>query len=395
MLIMMLIATFASFALTFGLMPMVFGLAGVIGAMDEPGGRKIHVVATPRIGGLAIFLGLIFGLLILCFALRGSHVGISPLIFLLGVPMAFLIGFVDDLKGLRSSHKLLGQLALGVLVFFLGFKVSAFSIGAGYRLDLGVLSFPVTVLWVAGVMNAVNLIDGLDGLAGGLSAIALLAIGILSLMVGNVFGAGVAFVTVAAILAFLCFNFPPAQIFMGDCGSMVLGFLLAILTMSISPSGAGKVSVFVPVFLLALPFVDMFVAILRRAIRANDKQVEMNRSGFRRFVKAMVVEVLAADGDHIHHRLIARGHSTRKVVLSLYFLSAMASISAGAVFLMPTVLGWMLVSFLVVICHQLVLSLEYEEFLPPNLRRLRRQLNVEQTIESKGSLIQRVSESSR
>lgn len=343
------------------------------GVIDKPGGRKIHRSFIPRLGGVAIFIGVMVGCaLFALFTSRNSFVSdhFSLGAFLLGMPLALLVGLWDDVCGIGSKRKLAAQFLLGGFVYFAGFRIETLSFGAAYTFDLGVLAFPFTILWIATVMNAINLIDGMDGLASGVSIIAFLLISILSWAVGNSTVATLALIAAGASVGFLWFNFAPAKIFMGDSGSMLLGFILAVLTMSISPKGAGHVPFYVTVFVLALPVLDMGVAILRRMINTMDElKGNGHVKGFQ-IVLNIFRRVVSADGDHIHHRLLEKGWSYQRVVMVLYGFSLLTSVVSVILFAIPHPFQWPILGVSLFVIVQLVQNLEYPEFMPRSVRRL-------------------------
>lgn len=327
------LAVFAVAAVvTAGATPIIGAVARRIGAVDVPSDpRKVHREPVPTLGGLALVAGFLaaLGLAYLLPGFRDLFQGTSePLGLLVGVLVIATIGVVDDLRGLPPSVKLAGQIvaALGPALFGIQL-VYAWIPG----LDIVALSpdlgFPLTIIAMLAMINAVNLIDGLDGLAAGVVGIAGLAFFAFAYVTG---GAGIADTLlpssaplVAAILAGICVgflfhNFHPARIFMGDTGSMTLGLLLAsagisYVGRSTAPSYtdfAGSVPLLIPALVLAIPFVDTAFAIARRAYRRQ--------------------RITVADKGHLHHLLIAFGHSHRRAVLVLWYWSALMAFSAVA-----------------------------------------------------------------
>jgi UDP-GlcNAc:undecaprenyl-phosphate GlcNAc-1-phosphate transferase len=262
-----LLVAFAAAAL---LTPLVRYLAHRQGLLDEPGERKVHDVAIPRLGGIAIagafYLGLAAALLV-------SSTSTSPLreanqlvAVLLGAALIVCIGIVDDLFGMRARAKLSAQIAVAVVVALLGLSIDHLD-GPWGHVALGVWSIPLTVAWFVVVMNAINLIDGLDGLASG---VVLIGMGAFYLIAS----AGGATPPIAAILAaaaggvlgFLPYNLFPASIIMGDTGSILLGFLLAAVGAAVTQSSSTGAAPWVPVLVLALPLGDTAWAIVRRLL---------------------------------------------------------------------------------------------------------------------------------
>jgi UDP-GlcNAc:undecaprenyl-phosphate GlcNAc-1-phosphate transferase len=308
--------------------PLVRRFAVRTGAIDRPSDRKVHPNPTPTLGGLAIYLGVLVGMAVsrvLPFFHDLHQSSSEPVAALLGGLVILVIGVYDDVRGASAAAKVSGQvLAAGILVL-LGVQLLYFWFPGQGILSLGSdLAVPLTVLWVVAMVNAVNLIDGLDGLAAGTVAIAAIAFFAYILWAPGGQQASTAAllsaIVAGAAIGFLPWNFNPARIFMGDSGSMLLGLLLAVATIS----GVGRtyalsggdiaafaMPVLVPLIILALPFIDVMFAITRRLRRSKP--------------------VTHPDKEHIHHRLMDIGHSHRKAVLLMYLWSALISGAALAV----------------------------------------------------------------
>lgn len=266
--------------------------------------RKIHVKAVPRIGGVAFVLAwyIAIGLMLAVDErLRAALMARAPrsFIFLAGGLAVAVLGTLDDVYGLRARTKLIVQLVIAFVVCVAGFTVGSIELPGGTVLHLGWFAIPFTMLWIVGVMNAMNLIDGLDGLAGGISTIALGVIFVLSLSMSlptlGVYAAALA----GAVLGFLVYNFNPASIFMGDSGSLFLGYFLAVtLLVSSKQTTTGTLPLAVPLLVLGVPVADTLLAICRRAIRGKG--------------------LFSADREHLHHGLMKRGLSHRNAVFVLY-----------------------------------------------------------------------------
>ncbi len=276
--------------------------------------RKIHRRPVPRLGGVAIVLAfnapitaLLFvdsGVALILRQQRDLIVGL----YLGGFAVAAL-GLYDDLYGAGAKLKFSVQTAVALILYVIGFRVETLSWPFGPPLALGVLALPFTVLWVVGVINAMNLIDGLDGLAGGVALFAVATDFILAFSRHDVLVSLAMAALGGAILGFLIFNFNPASIFMGDTGSMFLGFVLAAIAVKTSTKSGTTVAMLVPIIALGLPIIDTFVAMIRRAL--------LGRSLF------------DADKDHIHHRLMSRLRlSHRSAVLVLYGLCCLFALTA-------------------------------------------------------------------
>jgi len=276
--------------------PLVSKLAFKVGAVDRPDNRKVHSRLMPRLGGLAIYLGFIVTLF-LTVEISAQLAGL-----LIGGSIIIVLGILDDIRDISPRVKLLGQLAAAAVAVKYGIEVDLITnpFGGTIELDWMGISWgiPLTILWIAGVTNAVNLIDGLDGLAGGLSAIAALTLAVLGWREGTPEIVLPALILAASTFGFLRYNFYPAKVFMGDSGSMFLGYVLACLSVIGVAKTATVVSVFVPILILGIPIFDTLFAIIRRYINNQP--------------------IFKADKEHLHHRLLAIGLSHRQTVLVIY-----------------------------------------------------------------------------
>ncbi len=301
-----LVAFILAFIVAGVITPTLRALAPIIGGIDSSkSSRKVHQGAIPRIGGLAIVAGFyapLVGLFLYANDISALFLRDRWLVAgLFGGGLAIAaLGFFDDLYGVRARVKLGVQLVVALLLWMAsdasgqgGFQIHTIA-----GIQLGILSFPVTVLWFAGIINAFNLIDGLDGLAGGVAAIAIalnfaIAYGrpdvLMCLFMASLGG---------GVVGFLLYNFNPATIFMGDSGSMFLGFVLACASVATSEKSAATISMLVPVIGLGLPIADTLLALIRRALRGRP--------------------LFSADREHIHHRLLELGFTHRQAVLTLY-----------------------------------------------------------------------------
>jgi UDP-GlcNAc:undecaprenyl-phosphate/decaprenyl-phosphate GlcNAc-1-phosphate transferase len=304
-----LLAGLAAAAASFAVTPVVIRWASERGLYCRPGGRRTHREPVPRLGGVAILTGVVVGLAVV---LGASAAGIgardvSPLLgrvltaLGLGGGAVFLAGLVDDIRGIRPRTKVLVQVAAALAVYALGVRVDSVSL-MGLHFVLGWLALPATVLWIVGVSNAYNLVDGMDGLAGGLGIIAFGALATAAWLLGNADVLVIAVVLLAALAGFLPRNFNPARIFMGDSGSLFIGFVLAVVAVEGSLKAQAAVLVVVPLFALAIPLLDTLAAMLRRWLRGRP--------------------ISEADARHIHHRLLALGMSQRDAALVLYLAGA-------------------------------------------------------------------------
>ena len=277
--------------------------------------RKIHGRPIPRLGGVAIVLGFyapLLGLLLYptSMAQRFYAEPQRAAALLLGGLCIALLGLYDDVRGAGAGLKLSVQLAVGVALWCSGLRVEMLGLPGLGALPLGLLSLPVTVLWIAGVINAMNLIDGLDGLAGGVAFFALASSFVIALGRGEATMALLSAALAGSVLGFLVYNFNPASIFMGDTGSMFLGFVLAAGSVQTSQKASTAVALLVPLVALGLPITDTLLAIGRRAASGRP--------------------IFSADREHIHHRLLALGLSQRQAVLVLYGASSVLGLGALA-----------------------------------------------------------------
>ena len=276
------------------LIPPISRLSVRVGGMDTPDERKVHNNEIPRLGGIAIFCAFLFSVLFFIDIdrqLKG---------FMAGAVVIFLTGLADDLTGLRPRHKCAGEiLAACVAVISGGIALTTLGNPLGFGdIQLGYLAIPFTVFAVVGVMNAVNLIDGLDGLAGGTSAVACLAFGILAWRTGNDTLLVLLVALLGAIIGFLRYNTYPAKIFMGDAGSLFLGYCMALFPILLLNHAGGQVSPVTPLMILGVPILDTLVVMGGRIMRGKS--------------------ISSPDKTHIHHRLMELGVSHRFSVLFIY-----------------------------------------------------------------------------
>ncbi len=272
------------------------------GFVDKPDARKIHTRAIPRLGGVAIYVGFTVALLLAYFRypklFDDKETNLEGL--LIASTFIVIVGVVDDIKNIRPWLKLIFQIiAAGILVLF-DFNVEAISNPFGPNIELGILNYPLTILWVIGVINAINLVDGLDGLASGVALIVSMTIFLIGLFLGKTYVALLSFGLTGSILGFLRHNFYPAKIFMGDSGSMFIGLVIAALGLMSSQKTAVSFAILVPFIALGYPVLDTALAIIRRAKAKKN--------------------IFTADREHIHHLLLSYGYSHQKTVIVLYII---------------------------------------------------------------------------
>lgn len=293
-------------------MPAVILLAEKTGAMDEPNARKVHKKPIPRIGGLGIYAGFIVAIIFVAikFGLDGELLKETVGLLVSG-SLIVVLGLVDDYKNLPAKIKLLGQIcAATVLVLFFDVRIDFVTDPFGGYFYLEWFAIPATIFWLVGLTNTVNLIDGLDGLAAGVAAIASFAIMLIALEQNFILVAVMTSALAGAAVGFLKYNFHPAEIFMGDTGSMFLGFMLAGISVTGAVKSVAAIALVVPIFALGLPILDTTFAIVRRV-----------RGG---------VPIFKPDKGHLHHRLLSVGFTQRQAVLLMYVISALFGLSAIA-----------------------------------------------------------------
>ncbi|HEX6630208.1 MAG TPA: MraY family glycosyltransferase, partial [Gemmatimonadaceae bacterium] len=303
------------------LVPPTVRLARARNLLDTPGAaRRLHSEAVPRLGGIAVWLGCAAGIglaSLLGLSLGEMSVARSAGLFT-GLLLMIVTGLVDDVRGLRAGTKFGAQCLAALLVIAVGFRIDAIALPAGAPISLGWLSVPLTLLWLVGVTNAFNIIDGLDGLASGVALIALGAFAVAAVLLDNAWTLLVMLPLAGGITGFLRYNASPARIFLGDVGSLSIGFALAVLGVEAARGAAGGVHMAVPVFALAFPLLDTAVAMLRRWLRG--------------------APLMGADGRHVHHQLVGLGLThTRTAVLIWLFALGVASLGLSIEFAPPAV----------------------------------------------------------
>ncbi|MDR3416938.1 MAG: hypothetical protein P4L83_12195 [Nevskia sp.] len=292
----LLLGFIVAMSVTMVLIPPLMRVAGRAQILDRPESRKVHTVPIPRVGGIAMAAGVLLAL-----ALWG-HFDRLLQAFYCGIFVLLVFGVWDDRVTLGWATKLLGQ-TLAVLVAMIWGGIRIASVTGADRLPLPPwVSAPLTFLFLIGATNAINLSDGLDGLAGGMSLLCLGALALLALTFGNPFVGTVALVIAGAILGFLRFNTHPARVFMGDCGSQILGYSVAVLSVSLTQDPSTPVSSALPLLLLGVPVMDTLVVMTERVVGG--------RSPFK------------ADRNHLHHKLLALGFDHHEAVMVIYLLQA-------------------------------------------------------------------------
>jgi UDP-GlcNAc:undecaprenyl-phosphate GlcNAc-1-phosphate transferase len=346
-----------AFGIVVLLTPAVGGMARLLGVVDRPSERRLNKRPIPRLGGLAIFLGILvpsLAFLSLDREMRG---------ILLGAAVACVVGAIDDFRGLDPLQKLVGQIAAAAIACWSGVWVDHFTFPFVGVVDLPTwLGITLTIVWIVAVMNMVNFLDGLDGLASGVCAIAGLTFAILALSLGKTDAAILSAVVAGACIGFLRHNFFPARIFMGDSGALVLGFTLATVSISGLLKTASTVVLFLPLLVLLVPIVDTSFVVAKRL-------------KYRR-------PISSPDRSHLHHRFMSMGFSQRRAALTMWAWTASLGAAALATRFVPFRAGgewhlWWTVAVVAIALAALAFSvyvvylLEIVKLANPRLRRRR------------------------
>lgn len=283
------------------LIPIVKKIAEHLGAIDIPNERKIHKKPIPRLGGLAIF-----GAFLLGYILYGE-ITTQMLSILIGSFIIILLGIFDDIKPIRARYKFLVQIIAALVVVIYGKIYFTEITFLGLKLEFNIyMSYILSTFFIVAISNAINLIDGMDGLAGGISSIYFATIAIIALILNRLNGLDIilSFIMLGSTLGFLVWNFPPAKIFMGDSGSLFLGFMISIIAL-LGFKVATLTSLVVPVTILAIPIFDTVLAIFRRLIKGEN--------------------IGTPDKEHFHHQLLKMRFSTRISLVIIYSVNIMFS----------------------------------------------------------------------
>lgn len=319
------------FLFVLAITPFIKRVAKHIGAMDIPNERKVHKVPIPRLGGLGIYMGFILG-----YVLFGT-MSLKMNAILIGSFIIIITGIIDDINPIPAKIKFLFQIVAASVVAFYG-KILLSDLSAfGFYIEFGIFSYPITILFIVSIINCINLIDGLDGLAAGLSSIYFITIGIVIVGWMHTFelDAVITFVMLGSTLGFLCHNFNPAKIFMGDSGSMFLGYMIAVIAL-LGFKNVTLTTLLVPICLLAIPIMDTLFAIIRRVI--NKKPIG------------------EPDKKHLHHQLLNLNISHRNTVLIIYFVDILFAGAMLVYMLYDRMVGVILYSILFIIVLIFVLK---------------------------------------
>lgn len=332
-----LVSGFASLLLQ----PLIIIISKKNNWFDKPDERKIHTAQISRLGGIGIFVSFVISFsaaLISSQELFNEFSRHFPV--LIGMAVIFAIGLLDDFFNVRALVRFIIQVAVALGLSVWGYRFTSLWLPGMGSIMLGWLSYPLTILWIVGVINAINMIDGMDGLCGGISLIALFSFGLILIDRNHSFGASTAIILAGAIVGYLFYNFPPAKIFMGDSGSNLLGFTLAILPLMETQSVSKGTMIWIAPTVLLLPIFDVFAAMLRRMRQGKS--------------------IMTPDKWHIHHKLLHLGFSTRSILAMIYSTCmVLGAVAVLELYLSPLVhwlaliASWGLLLLLFIILHYL------------------------------------------
>lgn len=309
------------------LTPFIARTAVRVDILDRPGGRKLHASAVPRLGGVAVALGLAVALGVSVVADAQHAAGSGPplrdlLPLIAGAVLVFAVGLWDDVDPRSVTFKLAVELAASAIVVGTGIAMTHVTL-FGTTYALGWIGPLLTVLWILVITNAFNLLDGLDGLAGGLIAIAGGTCAIVLIARGEDAAARVLVALVGSIVGFLAYNLHPARIFLGDSGSLLAGFLLSVTAIIGQQKGATTLASGIPLLIFALPLAETVATVLRRLV-AGQRGASPGLSGRLRALG----QIFSPDSGHLHHRLSRAGLSPRASVIVLYLFACLFSAAA-------------------------------------------------------------------
>ena len=311
------------------LTPIVIKVSHKLGVVDQPNFRKVHKKPTSVLGGTVILLSFLLGI----WLGHPIETEVKPLV--IGAVLIYLVGLIDDIYDLTPILKLLGQVIAALVVVYYGVTIDFISLPIGPTIHFGILGVPITVIWIVAITNAINLIDGLDGLASGVATIALMTIGFIAILQANIFIIMICSVLIGALLGFLCFNFHPAKIFLGDSGALLVGFIVGFLSL-LGFKNITFVSLFFPIVILAVPFIDTLFAMIRRVKKGQ--------------------RIMQADKSHLHHKLLELGYSHRQTVILIYSIALLFSLSSIILYLSQP---WGVLMMLVLILITIELIVEF------------------------------------
>ena len=324
--------------------PVVKKIAVHVGALDIPNNRKVHTTPIPRLGGLGIVLGFLLGYMLFC-----EPSSLMNAIFI-GTFVIVITGIIDDINPIPAKIKFLGQLAaVLIVVFYGGLSINKLTV-FGYLIDFRWLTIPLTIAFLLLCINCMNLIDGLDGLSSGIGAIYFLTVGIISILLGRIgIYYTISLIMLGCCLGFLIHNFNPASIFMGDSGSMFLGYIMGVIAL-LGYKSAFLTSLVIPLLIIAIPLLDVIFAIVRRKLKGES--------------------ITKPDKCHIHHQLLRKNLSQKATVLIIYFVQLLFSFASIIYALHNIKLGYIMYAVLIIIVLAFVLTTDVVFDFPEQEKKL-------------------------
>ncbi|MFC4618535.1 glycosyltransferase family 4 protein [Camelliibacillus cellulosilyticus] len=288
--------------------PIVRMIAFKLNIVDLPSeNRKIHKKPMPYLGGVAIALGFFAGFIYLHPTVPAESTFSTPA-FIAGALIILFTGIIDDKYSLPPKYKFLMQILAAVVIVASGLTIDFIQLPFFERIEFGWLAYPLSVLWIVGITNAINFIDGLDGLASGVSSIALGTMLVMGVLENQLLAVALSVILIGGTIGFLFFNFHPAKIFMGDSGAMFIGYTMAVISITGLFKSLTIFSLILPIIILAIPIFDTSFAIVRRLLKGQ--------------------KISTADRMHLHHCLMNLGFSHRTTVLIIYGISVVFGVSA-------------------------------------------------------------------
>lgn len=322
------------------LTPIVIKVSHKLGIVDQPNFRKVHTKPISVLGGTVILISFLVGI----WLGHPIETEVKPLV--IGSVLIYLVGLIDDIYDLKPIIKLLGQVIAALVVVYYGVTIDFISLPIGLTIHFGILGIPITVIWIVAITNAINLIDGLDGLASGVSMIALMTIGFIAILQANIFIMMICSVLIGALLGFLFFNFHPAKIFLGDSGALLVGFIVGFLSL-LGFKNITFVSLFFPIVILAVPFIDTLFAMIRRVKKGQ--------------------HIMQADKSHLHHKFLELGYSHRQTVLLIYSIALLFSLASIILYLSQP---WGVLMMFILILITIELIVEFTGLIDDDYRPL-------------------------
>ncbi|MCL1918459.1 MAG: undecaprenyl/decaprenyl-phosphate alpha-N-acetylglucosaminyl 1-phosphate transferase [Peptococcaceae bacterium] len=336
-----------AFLLSVAMTPLAIRLAKKWGVLDEPGERRVHRRAVPRLGGIALFASFWIGVLIMwqIDLLPDLSEGVEWTRMIWGLfwgsSLIFVLGLIDDIWGVHPVPKLITQIVAACIPLQFGLSLTFVTLPVLGRVELGIWGSVLAVVWIVGIVNTVNVTDGLDGLASGICIIASLTLAWSAFLIGQGIATQMMMILAAAALGFLFFNYHPAKIFMGDSGSTFLGYVLGTVSIGATLKTPTVLGLVFPLLVLGVPFLDILFAVIRRSWKGRS--------------------IMKADRGHLHHRLLDSGLTHSQAVWTLYLISlcfgVMAICSVSDVWYL-----WVLAAILFVLAVVLVVLIMFRKF---------------------------------